>query len=136
MSDRSNGGWGCLAIIFLAVCLSIFMCQRDASTPRIETRQQIERVFMHTPGGYSVVVNDGGEIKVKTFEWAAPIHGGGKLSVLADVPEGEPMYYTGLQYGEGGGYLEVVIHIHSAKDINGAGWDRGKFGRGQTNVVE
>lgn len=32
--------------------------------------------------------------------------------------------------------LSLVIHLHSFKEINGAGWDHGKFGRGETTVLE
>ena len=30
----------------------------------------------------------------------------------------------------------LEIHLHSAQEINGAGWSNGKFGNGQTIVVE
>ena len=31
---------------------------------------------------------------------------------------------------------EIQIHVHSAQDISGAGWDHGKSGRGSTTVIE
>lgn len=31
---------------------------------------------------------------------------------------------------------KLHIHIHSEKDIEGGAWNRGKFGRGQTIVIE
>ena len=32
--------------------------------------------------------------------------------------------------------LDVNIHIHSLEDLNGAGWNHGKFGKGNTVPIE
>ncbi len=66
-----------------------------------------------------------------------------KVRLIADVPEGESMFVLiergQTRLGEVKYLLEekgAEIHIHSAAEINGGGWDYGKRGRGQTVAID
>ncbi|RDJ34948.1 MAG: hypothetical protein DWQ19_08935 [Crenarchaeota archaeon] len=104
------------------------------------TYENVQRVFMHLPGQYSIMVND--EI-IPLFGqhgtwWSYQT----KSKIIKDVPENEPMYATIIweQNTFSGNRVmdKVIIHIHSPDDLNGAGWDDGtKFHRqGTTKVLE
>lgn len=125
-----------------------------------ELRQEIGRVFLHNVGVYSVAV----VLPDSTVANLAPrdlaVFMGCKLTikehniigvggefrsvsyrVVADAPAGQPMFAT-IADPEAK-VINLVIHIHGAEDINGAGWSRteqvGKQRRtvtGQTSVVE
>ena len=113
----------------LIVILMFFIVGCSQAGHRIHDikREHIVRVFMHEPGDYSVLVNNNGELVSKTFAC--------KIRLIRDVPYDEPMYYEG-ERNRDGYFLRVEIHVHSEKDINGAGWNHGKFGSGQTVEVE
>ena len=69
------------------------------------------------------------ELKMKTYDL------NGTLSLLfSDVSPTNHMWAQ-IIYAKNG-LKNLAIHIHSPKDINGAGWDHGKLGRGQTQVLE
>lgn len=94
----------------------------------------VVRVFMHQPHEYTFMIEKDGTAELEThhFRYA-------KIRLVADVPAEDQMWALVREVEERGGYKfveEIVIHIHSPKDINGAGWDRGKSGSGQTHVVE
>jgi hypothetical protein len=76
-------------------------------------------------------------------------------TILTDVPQKDTPYaqyrctgtnYQGdvscIRYYEGMGstyrmtVYHLTIHLHSPAEINGAGWNHGKFGSGTTTVVE
>ena len=56
------------------------------------------------------------------------------VKFVFDVRENEKVWMEGTiatSY-----YLTMTIHLHSPKEINGAGWDAGKNGSGQTEAIE
>jgi hypothetical protein len=59
---------------------------------------------------------------------------------LADVPPFEKNWvkYTAHYVRGMNGAIcnKGEIHLHNVKDIQGGGWDHGKFGRGTTSVIE
>lgn len=115
---------------FIALALIVSGCE----TPSDEKIENVIRVFMHEPNKFSFMIQtqESSEIRMITLE--------GKAEFIADALETEKMWVIArgrqVHYG---GYVSVnrlEIHIHSPKDINGAGWDHGKFGSGQTQVIE
>ena len=93
----------------------------------------IVRVLMHETNNFTLIQQNGIELKELQFRRCKSVQ------MLQDVPLGDPMwasykltYKNDRAYGE----LELTLHLHSAEDINGAGWNHGKFGRGQTVVVK
>ena len=96
-------------------------------------KSNCDAVYFHEHGRYSVMVKDGKNVKNVTFP-----RNGVKTFVTEGVPEGSNLWFE-VQYTENGcgnrrGY--VNIHIHSIDDLNTAGWNHGKFGKGQTHRVQ
>ncbi len=116
----------------------------------------IVRVFMHQPGEYSVLYQEGIELKSFAFysvNFHQPFQGLNvgrgqnlniKVKIIMDVKEDEPMWALAKTTGKGNWMnntqdIEVSIHVHSQKDINGAGWmvQDGKTKKfGMTQVIE
>lgn len=94
--------------------------------------QNVERVFFHEPGHYSVLI----PIK-KDKELLQMDMGFSTYRIFEDVPQDEQMWASVDEYKILGRFnYSTNIHIHSAKDINGAGWNHGKIGSGNTIGVE
>ncbi len=131
-------GWGCLLMVALFCGVLFAGCwvamQFQPPETRTPVKVNIERVFMHQAGQYSVLVQEDGKLHSRQLGWA---------EVYTDVEMGAPMYYDAIHLFQKDrqDHLEKVkIHIHSAADIGGAGWIKrvGKNGHieGQTTVVE
>lgn len=125
-------------ILCILGCLILNINSSQANDGR--TKRNCVRVFMHSPGDYSVMVQEGDELVVVHLKDGSPY--GVKPKIFKDVSKNKKMYYKvdiippsfwGASYTT---YSNIEIHVHSEKDINGAGWNRGKFGRGQTEVIE
>lgn len=65
---------------------------------------------------------------------------GDNPKIIRDVPKDKNMWViyerTPPTFSASEKYDNVEIHIHSVDDINGAGWNHGKFGSGSTSVIE
>jgi hypothetical protein len=115
----------------------------------------IDRVFMHVPGDYSVAYT--GIDKVVTIErmiWDDPMESPPeflikswvmsrnknwvrrpaiKSVIIADVSHGEPMYAKVT--GDGSSFV-IALHIHSAEEIGGGEWSTGgKHPQKQDTVI-
>ncbi len=98
----------------------------------------VERVFMHEPGQYSLLVR--GEQGVLSSIDLRGNHNA-KANIFTDVPPDQPMYARVLHSPEGrcGGNIRpwyTELHVHTVQEINPAGWNHGKLGRGQTIEIE
>ena len=61
------------------------------------------------------------------------------VSFVYDVPQSKKPWaeiYEEYRFLDGFKCMWMTIHVHSANEINGGGWDRGKFGSGQNVVIE
>lgn len=98
----------------------------------------VVRVFMHTPHSYTFLIKDEKtlELKLCTPRYVPPDN----CTIFADVPRDKKMWVGMYRFTKGGfwggAYDTMEIHVHSEKDINGAGWDDGEGGRGTTTVVK
>lgn len=102
-------------------------------------KMDIVSVWKHAAGKYSVSKMNGTEIVDVDFS-RIPSSGCvcniGKCTLLVDVPAGSNMWcevYYRMEYGASFSY--VTIHVRSPDDVNGAGWNHGKFGSGTTERV-
>ena len=126
-----------LIITFLLTISSLVLggCGRS----RLEEVQinNVVRVFWHESTRYSVQVREPNSVEIKTIILRSEICNNQQARILADVPLGNPMWVRFvMDYNWNMDCLRVLeIHIHSEKDIEGGGWDHGKFERGQTSVV-
>lgn len=93
----------------------------------------VTRVLMHEPKHYTFIYEDSHGIH--EISWYT-----GNIKYIR-IPLSQPMqvvakshYEPSSPYGQLAYDLE--IYIHSSQDVNGAGWNHGKFGHGQTQVIE
>jgi len=105
-----------------------------------EERRVCVKVFMHQPNEYSCMYFDPSTSELKTVSFRN-WYKDETLKIVADVPPDNPMYYeatykTTDRIIDTHKEVYAAIHIHGAEDIQGGGWDHGKFGRGQTIIVE
>lgn len=126
-------------IIHILFCLAVAGCCGNQPTDRKGKVENIQRVFMHEPGDYTVMwLDKDKQLQTRRFN-------GYRSNVIlkADVSSGEPMWAEWRGWGSPNhpnedryvSYERVVIHVHNAESINGAGWNHGKHGRGQTQEV-
>jgi len=99
----------------------------------------VVRVFWHEGTLYSFHVREPNSVEIKLVftHYTMCVNQRTYTNILADVPLGNPMWvYYIINHNWDRSCLKVLeIHIHSEKDIEGGGWNHGKFGRGQTSVI-
>lgn len=125
-----------LMITFLLAISSLVL---SGCGNRVEEVQinNVVRVFWHENTRYSVQVREPNSAEIKTITLNPNMCLDQQARILADVPFGNPMRvrYV-IDYNWNLDCLRVLeIHIRSEKDIEGGGWNHGKFGQGQTSVI-
>lgn len=99
--------------------------------------ERVERVYMDGPGGRSVtlLVRDASGRLENVSLSACP---SGRAIFVDDVPSGEAMWAVEHRFVKGwsGDDCGFEVHIHAIANVEGGAWNRGKSGRGQTEVVE
>jgi hypothetical protein len=125
-----------IALVFAFIMpMHTAVAQKEGSSKRME----IERLFMHQVGVFSVVImTPQGEFSFEEIKQIWGVH------VVPDVPQEKKMYVEYISFHEGswgmdGRYSKIVIHIHSVEDINGGGYEV-RYGKShqqvQTTVVK
>ena len=89
---------------------------------------RIQRVFMHEWNVFSFMV----ETEEGTHSIIVYVNNYVTSEFVWDVPRGE-LAYALCKYVDGDFFLEM--HLYSKDQIEGASWDHGKGGSGQTSVV-
>lgn len=125
-------------LLFCVVGYAIANIAEPDLTVHKEEIKNISRIFMHENCKYTFFISDGNLETMKTFH----IHHGGtsNVRIVRDVESDKPMWAV-LEYHDKWNrgdkdYFKAEFHIRTVDDINGAGWNHGKFGRGTTNVLE
>jgi len=127
-------------VVLCSLCL-FAACQpagNEEQKPLVTTTvKNIERVLMHEPGEYTFFYTNPQDPKELLSFRVESIR---KLKIFQDVSSEEKSWLTivsrgGCEYSCYG-VESLEIHLHFAEEINGAGWNHGKFGRGQTTVIE
>ena len=99
--------------------------------------ENVVRVFMHEPGNYSFLVEDKKSEKLVLMSYYT--YNQEEVDLVTDVPANQKMWATVSWEKRGDGsifFKEIVIHLHSANDVEGGAWNHGKHGRGTTHVLE
>lgn len=124
-------GW---SLIIVAVWFCITLCQKPEGFDEKEHIQYVDRVFMGEPNDYTFIITH--EDKSNTV-WRVKSHFM-HVEIFNDVPSHERMYVKYKKVWKQGEaiYQYIYIHIHDLKDVEGGGWDHGKFGQGRTQVIE
>ncbi len=113
----------------------------EAKEPPVDdgfVKENFVRLFYHQKEEYSIIkINEDKSIVFVYFGMYDVRNLGPSFKIICDVPIGKPMWYEGHRKPKFfGGWKDLELHIHSPTDINGGGWDEGKHGKGQTNVIE
>jgi hypothetical protein len=102
----------------------------------------VVRVFWHEYSRYSVMVKEPNSNELKMIEFARYScprdDSGGGIHFYQDVETSKPMYinYKVMhRVGFGSCVVQLDFHIHSENDVEGSGWNHGKFGSGRTAVI-
>ena len=138
---------------FLLLCAGLIFCygcedKREQEHYKVTHRiKNVVRVFMHEPDVYTVYYQKPGSDKIEK-EYINSL-GTDKVAIIADVAPDEMMHVEfacehlvpcenrkGCNKKLCVNMKKAKIHIHSVDDINGAGWNHGRHGRGQTVVIE
>lgn len=118
------------------ILVLVFFCGCDSSITKENERTQIvERIFMHEPTKYSFLYFKPSTNELKTATYGIDQE---HLKIIPDVKlENKPWFYYAEFKGHNRfGYHILIIHLRNVSDIQGAGWNHGKFGRGQTIIVQ
>lgn len=123
-----------LLLLGCAVCIALVIIGSQPERPgRTETVKNIGSVHMHEPSHLSVWIADAHNIRRRndySSGSGSPIY----LSYIPDAPKGQLMWMK-VFYGSRGSIWAIELHTHSDNEIQGGGWDKGKFGRGETVSV-
>lgn len=89
-----------------------------------------EKIFMNQGNQYTGITN-GKVFQISTWKDE-------NVDILYDVPSSEKMYIRYQRICKAGTPQTkfIEIHLHSPDDLGAGGWNHGKFGQGQMNVLE
>lgn len=121
--------------ILLGITLITLGLLATACAKRIDQKiTNIERIFMHEPVSYTIWTRDPGakQDRELTFLHVESV----KRFYDVAVDERPWAWVYGRKITGFAPVLHLELHLRSAKDVDGAGWNHGKFGRGTTNAVE
>ncbi len=117
----------------LIISATLFNGCKEATSSQKYT--PVVRVFMHNPGEYSFLYQEGKELKSYSFQWL--MNGNKYYKIFTDVENGSPMWAEIIKIPPRIGNDEwyMNIHIHNSNEINGGNFRNGK-NNGQTIEVE
>jgi hypothetical protein len=143
-------------LIVVSVAMLLHLTSLAAIDPNV-FQMNIDQVFMHEPGDYSVAYTTPSKVVViERINWCKSTSNSGDeyrissyingikgprwldygtlkdVVIVADVSHGEPMYVKCVNKDSA---VTVYIHIHSATEISGGEWSTGgKHHREQQTV--
>lgn len=109
--------FGLIAVVFTVVC-SMGGCERDLTPVRFNN---VCRVFLQNEYKYIIYIQSDGSSEVVSRTLNSIDFQ--KVRVVMDVPDGEPMYVTGMRQKmavDSDYYGHWIIHIHGPQSIEGA----------------
>ena len=124
-----------LTVLVSLIFLVPFLGCDQPSQPRSPEEMSVTdivRVFMHTETYYSALRDVGTPVLEK---WRFSTGHADLIRIMTNAKPNESMwiYYKKNSHYT---YQTVDIHIHTPSEIEGGGWNHGKHGSGQTNVIE
>ena len=117
-------------VIFIAIMLIVTIC--NFSVQKEIKVEDIIRVFMNRPTEFTFMIQDldSGNLLLKTYR----VEHEEDVRIISDVLQENKIWMAKKRLRNGTGTLE--IHVHSFKDLEGGGWDSGKFGHGKVHIIE
>ncbi|MDP3792528.1 MAG: hypothetical protein Q8Q89_02245 [bacterium] len=143
---RYRLGLVCFLVLFL------FGCEertRENTNPESTVVSGITRILMHETNSFTFLVERADTHKVGQLRIYAS-----KTTLFSDLKEDEPIrveyrcrsssrneYYQCKSIPADFSIwsthpAELTIHLHSTKEVDGGGWNHGKFGQGSTTVIQ
>jgi hypothetical protein len=119
--------------IFVSACLiSLCGCNYGANS-RWVTLTNIQAVYLDEAQCVTLLESEEGWITPRTYCAAF----GGYLHFVEDVKPQENTWATinTFEDGDGESVRNIVVHLHP-HELQGGGWDHGKFGSGTVRRVE
>lgn len=120
--------------VLLALSFLLLGCEVHSN---VKPKTPIIALYMHEVGNYSVAVQEGEHIRMIEFRRQMITI---PTKIIADVPNNDSMWFECFgTYHEMKSWSEDArceIHIRNIDDINTAGWDHGKFGKGNTIRIQ
>lgn len=120
-------------VILSGMCF-FFLSSCEEKELAQEKVENIVRVFMHEPGRYSFLIqlSNSSVVTMRTF-----LLYNCETKFIMDVPKNEKMWAYIKRESDPRVFRTFIdVHIHSVRDVEGAGWNHGKFGKGQTYVIQ
>ena len=125
-----------LCILVIVSILAFFGWSAFLATPRktddTVVWKDVRRVFMHQSYEYSIMVPKDGSGELNTIKVYGP------AKIFSNTPDGSPMWAQ-ARMKKDGSFYSLEVHIHSAQEINGGGWEKRQnkqIVKGMTEVVE
>lgn len=119
-----------ILFLFLSGCESKF-------DPIVTKYNNVVRVFVHDPGEYSILVEDKDTKELTSIRWSKWDTEFHRYKVYADVKRNDNIWVkTTKTWGFDKNTIEIEIHIHNSKEIEGGSWNHNKEGSGHTNSLE
>jgi hypothetical protein len=94
---------------------------------------------MHEPGSFTLFVASPPGSKMLSELYISSRYTGTTPQYVVDVPTDQSMWLTYTEnssFWDGVQTSNIVIHLHGVENVNGGGWNHGKSGHGQTEVVQ
>lgn len=125
-----------LALLFALVLVVSFVGCNQTKT-KSHRLDNIARVFMNEPRIYTFLVRDSIGLTVVVLHERRNEYEHYNVQFVQDADPKSPMTaeWRGVTT-DSCLYDDLTIHIHSPIEIEGGGWDYGKFGHGTTQVVQ
>ncbi len=94
------------------------------------------RVFMNEPKLFTVLIQSPGSTQLKLIQFFSS-----NVEFQTDVSTNDSMWVEGesLPIYSSSNVIhmkKMTIHLHSAHNLEGSGWNHGKSGKGQTQVIK
>ncbi len=125
--------------ILFAFIVSGCSCFHEKPAQRVVVIKNVKRILMHEEEYYTIFFKDTTDNSSQLLYMPISCS---ESRFFVDVPQGGESWvkFIVYYYPDISEYKPLVsyceFHIKRAQEINGAGWDHGKFGSGQTTVIE
>lgn len=121
-------------VVVIAVSLTMIGCPGPVrkETVKRDKIEHVARILMQNPHQFSLIIPDGNrpsEYIVKDIQID-------EVKFIIDVPKGSDCWVEVIDVRDPGLKIFGSFHLHQIGEIEGGGWDHGKFGRGHTAVIE
>jgi len=122
-----------LGLLLIFAFLLVLQASKIYTLPE-EKVDGVVRVLMHEPDRYTLMIQRANSKEIRLRQ---VFLNGSVPQFTLDVPTEQSAWALIKSYKMGGKEFSTMeIHIHSPQSVLGAGWDNGKNGRGQTQVIE